>query len=82
MATTQLQRIERIHNAKYKPSGPKSYVYLLRKYNFCPTMEGPYYIGSKVQDPKQKWTFSALLRVPWRKVLHSTPQRYLRILND
>lgn len=52
MASAQLQRIERIHNSEYKRSGPKSYVYLLHKYNFCPTMEGPYFMASKVQDPK------------------------------
>lgn len=73
MASTQLQRIKRVHNPNYKPSGPKSYVYLLRKYNFCPTMEGPYYMGSKVQEPKQKWSFLALLRGSWRKVLHLIP---------
>ncbi|KAA6414078.1 MAG: aspartic endopeptidase [Lasallia pustulata] len=60
MATTQLQRIERIHNAKYKPSGPKSYVYLLRKYNFCPTMEGPYYIGSKMMQQGKHGTDRAV----------------------
>ena len=77
MASTQLHKIKRVHNPKYKPSGPKSYVYLLRKYNFCPTMEGPYYMGSKVRDSKQKWSFSALLRVPWRKVLHLNPRLVL-----
>ena len=29
-------------NSEYKPSGPKSYVYLLNKYKFSPTLEGPY----------------------------------------
>ena len=42
----QLRRVELIPNPKYKRSGTKSYVHLMRKYRFTPTMEGPYTIGS------------------------------------
>jgi len=48
MASKNLTRINIIHNTKYKPSGPKSYVHLLRKYRFNPTKEGPYAFGSQV----------------------------------
>lgn len=46
---SKLQKIELVHNPKYKRSGPKSYVYLLRKYNFSPTKEGPYFVGNMMQ---------------------------------
>lgn len=82
MDSTQLQKIERVHNPKYQPSGPKSYVYLLHKYNFCPTMDGPYFMGNKVQDPKEKLSFLALLRSSWRKVLHLNPTAVSDPLND
>ncbi|OCL15005.1 acid protease [Glonium stellatum] len=45
-----LQRVKVIHNPNYKPSGMKSYVYLLNKYNFNPTMDGPYFMGSKLHQ--------------------------------
>ncbi len=48
MTSRNLTRINVIHNTKYKPSGPKSYVHLLRKYRFNPTKEGPYAFGSQV----------------------------------
>lgn len=38
----KLQRIKLIHNKDYKRSGPKSYVSLLHKYKFTPTLDGPY----------------------------------------
>lgn len=38
-----LSKIEIIHNQNYMPHGTKSYVHLLRKYNFEPTKEGPYF---------------------------------------
>jgi len=46
----KLQRVKVIHNPNYKPSGIKSYVYLLRKFNFGPTMEGPYFMASKLHQ--------------------------------
>lgn len=48
--SSALQRIKLVPNPKYKRSGPKSYVYLLRKYNFKPTMDGPYFMSSKVHQ--------------------------------
>jgi len=45
MAPT-LQRVKLVHNSTYKPSGTKSYVYLMKKYAFEPTQEGPYFVGS------------------------------------
>ncbi|MCJ1322483.1 hypothetical protein MMC15_007832 [Xylographa vitiligo] len=50
MAHRQLNRIKLIPNPKYKRSGPKSYVYLLNKYAFNPTMEGPYHFGNKIHQ--------------------------------
>lgn len=43
---TGLQGLSKIHlipNKKYKRSGPKSYVYLMQKWGFEPTMPGPYF---------------------------------------
>lgn len=41
-------RVKVYHNPHYKRSGIKSYVWLLRKYNFAPTLEGPYFSGPRV----------------------------------
>ena len=41
-----LHRIKIIHNEKYQASGPKSYVSLLKKYRFAPTLDGPYVVGN------------------------------------
>jgi hypothetical protein len=44
MAALQgLQKIRLVPNKKYKRSGPKSYVYLLQKWGFEPTLAGPYF---------------------------------------
>ncbi|KAK3059388.1 hypothetical protein LTS18_010987, partial [Coniosporium uncinatum] len=45
----QYQKVKVIHNKKYKPSGIKSYVWLMDKYRFNPTKEGPYTIGNIIQ---------------------------------
>ena len=47
--SSNLTKVKLIHNPKYKRSGPKSYVSLLRKYNFAPTRDGPYFVGNKMQ---------------------------------
>lgn len=39
---TNLQRVKLVPNKKYQRSGLKSYVSLLHKYKFTPTMDGPY----------------------------------------
>jgi len=41
-------RIKVYQNPRYRRSGIKSYGYLLRKYNFTPTLEGPLYCGPQV----------------------------------
>lgn len=46
---SNLTKVNLIHNAKYQRSGPKSYVSLLKKYDFNPTKEGPYFVGNKIQ---------------------------------
>ncbi|KAI1823418.1 eukaryotic aspartyl protease [Xylaria intraflava] len=50
-----LTKIRAIHNQNYKRHGTKSYVHLLRKYNFEPTKEGPYTL---VNAPKEKGLLS------------------------
>lgn len=45
-----LQKIKITPNPKYKKSGPKSYVWLLKKYGFQPTKEGPYFRGNKIHQ--------------------------------
>ncbi|KAK3173283.1 hypothetical protein OEA41_006612 [Lepraria neglecta] len=42
----QLNRVKLIPNPNYKRSGTKSYVFLMKKYRFSPTMEGPYTSGN------------------------------------
>ena len=39
---TNLQKIKVVHNKNYQRSGVKSYVSLLHKYKFTPTLDGPY----------------------------------------
>ena len=46
---TNLQKIKLLHNKNYQPSGLKSYVYLLNKYKFTPTLDGPYHFVTKAQ---------------------------------
>ncbi|MCJ1311862.1 hypothetical protein MMC25_005535 [Agyrium rufum] len=50
MASRQLSRVKLVGNPNYQRSGPKSYVYLLRKYKFSPTKEGPYFMGGKLHQ--------------------------------
>ncbi|OCK73127.1 aspartic proteinase precursor [Lepidopterella palustris CBS 459.81] len=38
-----LTRVKVIHNPNYKPSGIKSYLHLLKKYQFTTTLGGPYF---------------------------------------
>ncbi|KZF19580.1 acid protease [Xylona heveae TC161] len=47
---SNLTKVARVHNPNYKPNGTKSYVYLLNKYKFNPTKEGPYYLGNRVEQ--------------------------------
>ncbi|KAL8732187.1 MAG: hypothetical protein Q9166_002934 [cf. Caloplaca sp. 2 TL-2023] len=50
MPNNNFTRVQRVLNPRYKPSGPKSYVYLLNKYKFSPTQPGPYFLGGTVQQ--------------------------------
>lgn len=43
-----LQKVKAIRNTNYKPSGTKSYVYLLNRFGFQPTQPGPYTHHNKV----------------------------------
>jgi len=45
-----LHKIKIIHNPNYKRSGIKSYVHLLNKYSFKPTLEGPYFRGTRLHS--------------------------------
>lgn len=45
-----LQRVKLVPNRAYKRSGLKSYVYLLNKWGFEPTMDGPYVQVNKVSE--------------------------------
>lgn len=45
--SSNLQKITLKYNSNYKYNGTKSYVYLLNKYKFAPTMQGPYFVGHK-----------------------------------
>ncbi|KAI0455014.1 eukaryotic aspartyl protease [Xylaria acuta] len=46
-----LTKVRAVHNQNYKRNGLKSYVHLLRKYNFEPTKGGPYF---RVNGLKQR----------------------------
>ncbi|RYC60960.1 hypothetical protein CHU98_g5247 [Xylaria longipes] len=46
-----LTKVRAVHNQNYRRNGTKSYVHLLRKYNFEPTKGGPYF---RVNRPKQR----------------------------
>lgn len=48
MASNMASKIKLIANPAYKRNGTKSYVHLLRKYGFNPTLEGPYFHASSV----------------------------------
>jgi hypothetical protein len=50
MATQSLKKIKVVHNKNYRPSGTKSYVWLMNKWGFEPTMPGPYFQMTKVSQ--------------------------------
>ncbi|KAJ5224473.1 uncharacterized protein N7469_007976 [Penicillium citrinum] len=49
-------RIRVVPNPRYQKSGTKSYVYAMRKYGFKPTKEGPYFIGTRMQQTGRQFT--------------------------
>ncbi|KAI1749825.1 eukaryotic aspartyl protease [Xylaria castorea] len=54
-----LAKVRAINNQNYRRNGTKSYVHLLRKYNFEPTKGGPYF---RVNRPKQRGLVSEKFR--------------------
>lgn len=44
---SKFHKVTLSHNKSYKASGPKSYVFLLHKYKFHPTKEGPYVVVNR-----------------------------------
>lgn len=48
MSTNSYSKINIVPNRNYKHSGPKSYVYLLQKWGFQPTLPGPYVHVDKI----------------------------------
>lgn len=49
-------RINLVPNPNYRKSGTKSYVHLMRKYRFHPTLDGPYYFGSTLEQSGRVFT--------------------------
>lgn len=54
--TMTATKIKLIANPRYQKSGTKSYVHLIRKYGFHPTKEGPYQIGTVMQQTGRQYT--------------------------
>lgn len=50
MPPSSLQKINLVRNKNYQASGIKSYVFMLRKYGFQPTLEGPFQAGSHLEQ--------------------------------
>lgn len=55
-------RIKLIRNPRYQPSGTKSYVHLLRKFGFTPTKEGPYFVGSRLEQTGKPYALFAAMK--------------------
>jgi hypothetical protein len=51
-----LQRVKVIHNPNYKPSGIKSYVYLLRKCKYALVSFPPWVYFVKFRSAFQRWS--------------------------
>lgn len=45
-----LSKVKVIHNKNYKRHGTKSYVYLLNRFGFQPTLPGPYHYINKIEQ--------------------------------
>lgn len=45
-----LTKVNILKNPNYKANGTKSYVWLLHKYSFNPTLAGPYHRGNKIEQ--------------------------------
>lgn len=55
---SSLTKVKLVGNPNYQRSGTKSYVYLLRKWGFNPTQEGPYVVGNRVQQQGKQFPHS------------------------
>jgi hypothetical protein len=67
MATQGLKKIRIVPNKNYRRSGTKSYVWLLNKWGFEPTMPGPYFQMNKVSQTGHQ---SLLGRIGGRAKMH------------
>lgn len=67
MATQGLQKIRVVPNKNYRRSGTKSYVWLLNKWGFEPTMPGPYFLMDKVSQTGHQ---SLLNRIRGKTQMH------------
>jgi Eukaryotic aspartyl protease len=45
-----LTKVRVVHNKNYKKHGTKSYVYLLNRFRFEPTMPGPYHMVKRIHQ--------------------------------
>lgn len=71
---SSLQKIKLVHNPKYQRSGLKSYVFLLQKYNFSPTKEGPYFQVNKAHHQGKHGAEQAVGgKTTMQKVLQKKP---------
>jgi len=53
-----LTRATLVRNPEYERNGLKSYVRALQKYGITPTVEGPYSLASKPQEPNVQGVFT------------------------
>lgn len=60
MALQGLRRIPVVHNKNYLRSGTKSYVWLMNKWGFQPTMPGPYFQMKKDTRPEHQGLLAKL----------------------
>lgn len=67
-------KIKVILNPKYQRNGTKSYVHLLRKYGFDPTLEGPYFHVNRVRQ-RGKFGVTSQKPVGGRTRIHRVLQK-------
>jgi Eukaryotic aspartyl protease len=60
MDNKSLHRVSVVRNPKYCPSGAKSYVWLMNKWGFEPTMPSPYFQMNKVIQTGQNGASKAI----------------------
>lgn len=67
-------KIKVLLNPKYQRNGTKSYVHLLRKYGFNPTLEGPYFHAQHVSQ-QGKFAAAGHKHVGGRARVHRSLQK-------